>query len=114
MTRCAMRERIPQLAHVRVERERTMIDKIRQEMMRKGMQLITNPKVMKMMADPRVMNAITQGFALKGQIQSHVEGTMRSVASALNLATREDVENLRRSLAEMEDAVSNLERRVPS
>jgi polyhydroxyalkanoate synthesis regulator phasin len=89
-----------------------MIDKIRQEMMRRGMKLMTNPKVMKAMADPRVMSAITQGFALKGQIQSQIEGTLRQVAAALNLATKEDVENLRRTLSQVEDSVSDLERKL--
>ncbi len=89
-----------------------MIDKIRQEVMRRGMQLMTNPKVMKAMADPRVMTAITQGFALKGQIQSQIEGTLRQVAGLLNLATKEDVENLRRTLSQVEDSLSDLERKL--
>jgi BMFP domain-containing protein YqiC len=89
-----------------------MIDKLKQNVMRHGMKLMTNPKVMKMMADPRVMNAITQGFAIKGQIQSQLEGTLRQVASALNLATREDIENLRRTLDQVEDSVNHLEKKV--
>lgn len=89
-----------------------MMDKLKQEVMRRGMKLMTNPKVMKMMADPRVMNAITQGFALKGQIQSQIEEKMRQVATVLNLATKEDVENLRRTLDQVEDSVSSLEKKV--
>ena len=89
-----------------------MIDKLKQEMMRRGMRMMTNPKVMKMMADPRVLNAITQGFAIKGQIQSQIEGTLRHVATVLNLATQEDIENLRRTLDQVEDSVSSLERKV--
>jgi len=90
-----------------------MMDKIKQQVMRHGMKLLTNPKVMKMMADPRVMNAITQGFAIKGQIQSQIEGTLRQVASVLNLATKEDIENLRRTLHQVEDSVNDLERKLP-
>lgn len=89
-----------------------MIDKLKQEVMRRGMKLMMNPKVMKAMADPRVMNAITQGFAIKGQIQSQIEGTMRQVAAALNLATKEDIENLRRTLSQVEDSLTDLERKV--
>lgn len=89
-----------------------MIDKLKQEMMRQGMKLMTNPKVMKMMADPRVMNAITQTFAFKGQLQSHFEGTLRHVAAVLNLATKEDVEHLRRTLSQVEHSVSDLERKI--
>jgi len=89
-----------------------MFEKLKQQAMRHGMQLMSNPKVMKMMADPRLMNAITQGFALKGRIQSEIECRLRSVAQSLNLATREDVENLRRSVSRMEDSVNSLERKV--
>lgn len=88
------------------------MDKLKQEAMRQGMKLMTNPKVMKMMADPRVMNAISQGFALKGQVQSGIESTIRNVAASLNLATREDVENLRRTLSQIESSVSSLERKL--
>jgi predicted glycosyl hydrolase (DUF1957 family) len=89
-----------------------MLDRIKQEAMRRGMKLMSNPKVMKMMADPRFMNAISQGFALKGRIESEIECRMRKIAEALNLATREDVESLRRSLSQMESSVSALERRL--
>jgi len=89
-----------------------LLEKTRQQVMRQGMKLMTNPKVMKMMADPRVMSAISQGFAIKGQIQSHVEGTLRQVASMLNLATKEEIEELRRSLTQVEDSVTTLERKV--
>jgi len=89
-----------------------MIEKVKQEVMRRGMKLMTNPKVMKMLADPRVMNAITQGFALRGQLQSQIEGQLRRVACVLNLATQEDVDTLRRSLHQVEDSVTDLERKV--
>ena len=45
-----------------------MLEKLKQEAMRQGMKLLSNPKVMKMMADPRLMNAISQGFAIKGRM----------------------------------------------
>jgi len=89
-----------------------MLEKLKQEAMRQGMKLLSNPKVMKMMADPRLMNAISQGFALKGRIQSEVETRLRVVAGALNLATREDVESLRSTIDQMQQSVSHLERKL--
>jgi BMFP domain-containing protein YqiC len=93
---------------------KAMMDKLKQEVMRRGMMLMSNPKVMKMMADPRVMNAISQGFAIKGQIQSSIDARIRSVAHSLNLVTRDDLEGLRQTLHRMEDSVSDLERKVES
>jgi BMFP domain-containing protein YqiC len=96
-----------------LEREqRKMFDKMKQEAMRRGMMLMSNPKVMKMMADPRVMNAITQGYAIKGRIQTQIESRLRGLAQTFNLATREDVESLRQTISRMEDSVSSLERRI--
>jgi hypothetical protein len=89
-----------------------MFDKLKQEAMRRGMMLMSNPKVMKMMADPRLMNAISQGFAIKGQIQSVIEARLRSIAETLNLATKEDVDALRQTLSRMEDSVTVLERKI--
>jgi len=89
-----------------------MLEKLKQEAMRRGMKLIANPKVMKMMADPRFMNAISQGFAIKGRIQSEIDCRLRWIADTFNLATKEDVENLRRTLDRMEASVTSLERRV--
>ena len=89
-----------------------MLEKLKQEAMRQGMKLLSNPKVMKMMADPRLMNAISQGFAIKGRIQSELETRLRVVAGALNLATREDVESLRSTIDQMQQSVSHLERKL--
>ncbi len=89
-----------------------MLEKLKQEAMRQGMKLLSNPKVMKMMADPRLMNAISQGFAIKGRIQTEIETRLRTVAGALNLATREDVESLRSTIDQMQQSVSHLERKL--
>lgn len=89
-----------------------MFDKLKQEAMRHGMKLMASPKVMKLMADPRFMNAISQGYALKGRIQSEIDSRLRSMATSLNLATKEDVENLQRILRQMESTVTDLRSKV--
>jgi hypothetical protein len=91
-----------------------MLQKLKQEAMRQGMKLIANPKVMKLMADPRFMNVISQGFAVKGRIQSEIDGRLRWVAETFNLATKEEVDNLRRALDRMEASLSSLERKSAS
>ena len=85
-----------------------MLDKIKQEAMKRGMKLMTNPKVMKLMADPRFMNAITRGFELKGRLESEIEGGMRCVASSLRLATQDELQTLKSTLRQMESTVRDL------
>jgi polyhydroxyalkanoate synthesis regulator phasin len=89
-----------------------MIAKLKEEAMRRGMKLMSNPTFMKVMSDPRVMKAIGEGFALKGRVQSELEGRMRDMATALNLATKEDVKELRRSLEAMEATVTSMEKKM--
>ena len=89
-----------------------MLDKLKQEAMRRGMKLMQNPKVMKLMADPRLMNALTQGFALKGRIQSEIDSRLRAMAVTLNLATKEDLETLQRTVKRMEHTVTDIKTKV--
>jgi hypothetical protein len=89
-----------------------MLEKLKQEAMRQGMKLVTNPRVMKVMADPRFMNAVSTGFALKGRIQEGIDERIRAIAARLNLATRDEIEELKRDLSHVENTVTDLERKV--
>lgn len=82
-----------------------MIGKLKKEAMQRGMKLLTNPKVMKVMADPRFMNAIMKGMEIKGRLQSDLEGWVRSMAQSLNLATKDDLANIEQSVQRVEARV---------
>ena len=88
------------------------MDKLKQEAMRQGMKLMSNPKVMKLMADPRFMTALTQGFALKGRIQSEIDCRLRAMATTLNLATKEDVREIKQSVRQVETVINALQDQV--
>lgn len=89
-----------------------MLDKIKGRAMQQGMKLLTNPRVMKLMADPRFMNALMKGLELKGRVQSDVETRLRSVAERLNLATKDDVASLEQTLRQVEDRYTDLEAKI--
>lgn len=89
-----------------------MLDSLKKEAMKRGMKLMTNPKFMQMMADPRVMKAISQAFALRGRVQSEVDGRLKELAETFKLATRQDVQELRRNLRQMERNMNEMERRL--
>lgn len=88
-----------------------MIDKLKQQAMRRAMKLASDPRVTKVMADPRFMNAIMKGLQLRGRIQSEIDARLRAIASALNLATKEDIEGLNRNLRQVETRCGDLEQR---
>jgi len=88
-----------------------MIDKLKKEAMKKGMQLMSSPTFMKMMSDPRVMKAIGQAFALRGQISSEVDAKLRNAAATFGLATEDEVRELRRTISRMESAMTEMEKK---
>jgi polyhydroxyalkanoate synthesis regulator phasin len=77
-----------------------------------AMKLMSNPKFTKFISDPRVMNAIAKGFEVQGQVRSQVEGTLKSLADNLNLATKDEVSTLRRKLGKVEDHLDELQNHV--
>lgn len=89
-----------------------MIDQFKQMAMNQAMKLMSNPKFTKLMSDPRVMNTIAKGFELQGQMRTHVEQHLRLLADSLNLATKEEVSNLRRKLGRVESNLDELQHRV--
>ncbi len=89
-----------------------MLDKIKGRAMQQGMKLLTNPRVMKLMADPRFMNALVKGLEFKGRFQSDVEARLRSVAETLNLATKDDVASLEQTLRQVEERYTDLEAKI--
>lgn len=89
-----------------------MLEKLKKQAMAQGMKLMSNPKFMKLMADPRLMTAITQTMALRGRIQSEIDGKLRSLACAFNLATRQEVESLQRELSRMESRMATLKKQA--
>ena len=86
-----------------------MFDKIKMRAMQRGMKLLSNPRIMKLMADPRCMNALMKGLQLKRKLQSDAEDHLRTLASALNLATKDDLESLEQTLRQVEHRYAGLE-----
>ena len=87
-----------------------MLEKLKKQALRQGMKLMSNPRFMRAMADPRLMKAISQGFAIRGRMQSEIDNTTQSVARFFNVATQEEVKELRRTIRQMEHMVDRLER----
>ena len=79
-------------------------------LMKQGMKLMTDPRVMKMMQDERVMKAIMQMVNVPGKVQSFTSEQIERLAKAMSLATEDEVKDLKRQLRRLEDEVSRLEK----
>lgn len=86
---------------------------IKKTLMKQGMKLMTDPRVMKMMQDERVMKAVMQMMTVPGKVQSFTNEQIEKLAKAMSLATEDEVKDLKRQIRRLEEEVSRLERDKP-
>jgi cell division protein FtsB len=83
---------------------------IKKTLMKQGMKLMTDPRVMKMMQDERVMKAVMQMMNVPGMVQSFTNEQIERLAKAMSLATEDEVKDLKRQIRRLEEEVSRLEK----
>ncbi len=83
---------------------------IKKTLMKQGMKLMTDPRVMKMMQDERVMKAVMQMMTVPGKVTSFTNEQIEKLAKAMSLATEDEVKDLKRQIRRLEEEVSRLER----
>jgi hypothetical protein len=80
------------------------------KLVNEGMKLATNPRVAKLMQDERVMRVFMQAMSMPGKVSSFTQEQKDAFAKAMGLATAEEVRDLRRIVASLEDEVARLRR----
>ncbi len=75
---------------------------LKKNLMSQGMKMMQDPRFMKLMQDPRVMKAMAKGFEVKGKVQHHVDAKVEAMANSLNLATKAEVRELKRTIRKLE------------
>lgn len=78
---------------------------LRDEIARRGLQLIQDPRMAKLMQDERVMRALMKAVKLRGMAQDRIDEGIDSLARSLNLATKREIRELKRELRRMEQAL---------
>ncbi|MEM7606443.1 MAG: hypothetical protein AAF411_13885 [Myxococcota bacterium] len=80
--------------------------------LKRGVSLLQDARVQKVMQDPRVMKGMMQAMQLRGQLQDRVDARIDRVAQSLNLATKKEVRELKRNLRKMEQQLKRAERQL--
>jgi hypothetical protein len=75
---------------------------LRDLLMAKAGKLMEDPRVGKLMQDERVLKVAMQAFQLRGKVQSEVDRRVARVAKSLNLATRGELRDLKRTVRKLE------------
>jgi hypothetical protein len=73
------------------------------------MKLLSNPRIVKVVSDKRVMNVVMRGLELRGQATAAVDAALHRLARRFDLATREDVGELKRTVRTLEQELRRLE-----
>jgi hypothetical protein len=83
---------------------------LKKTLMQRGMQLMTDPRVMKIMQDERVMKAVMQMMSMPGKVQTFTNEQVERLAKAMSLATEDEVKDLKRQIRRLEEEVSRMEK----
>jgi cell division FtsZ-interacting protein ZapD len=83
---------------------------LKKTLMKQGMKLMSDPRVLKLMQDERVMKAVMQVMAVPGKVQSFTHDNVEKIAKAMALATEDEVRDLRRTVRRLEEQVATLQR----
>ena len=75
---------------------------IREEMMKRGMQVMSDPRVGKLMQNPQFMKLLMALMQVPGKVNSFTNEQARLLASTLRLATAEEVKELERRVKKLE------------
>lgn len=83
---------------------------LKKTLMKRGMKLMTDPRVVKIMQDERVMKAVMQMMSVPGRVQTFTNDQVERLAKAMSLATEDEVKDLKRQIRRLEEEVARLEK----
>jgi hypothetical protein len=83
---------------------------LKQKLMQEGMKLMSNPNVMKLMQDERVMKAVMGAMQLPAKVSTATEQVGETVAKTLNMATAREVKDLKRTIRKLEEQVETMKK----
>lgn len=86
-----------------------MIDKLKDAAITHGMKLMSDPRVMKMMSDPRVMSFMMKAFEVQNKFTTVAADTTKAIADRLQLANREDFQELKNEVLTLRERMEALE-----
>lgn len=72
---------------------------------KRGMQIMQDPNVAKLMQDERVMKVAMQAFQLRGRVQEQIDGNVEKAAKSLGLVTKDEVRELKRTIKKLETEI---------
>lgn len=76
----------------------------------RALQALQDPRVAAIMRDERVSRALMNALRLRGKVQRSFDERVDALAKTLNLATKREVRELRRTIRRLEDELRRSQR----
>src|SRR5580700_7089985 len=81
---------------------------LKKTLMKQGMRIMSDPRVMKLMQDERVMKAVMQMMSVPGAVQTFTQEQVERLAKSMALATEDEVKDLKRTVRRLEEEVARM------
>jgi cell division FtsZ-interacting protein ZapD len=81
---------------------------IKDRIVSEGMKLATNPQVAKLLQDERFMKLVMTAMSVPGRVSTFTTEQKETFAKTMGLATSDEVRDLKRTVASLEQAVTRL------
>jgi hypothetical protein len=81
---------------------------LKKTLMKQGMKLMSDPRVLKLMQDERVMKAVMQMMAVPGKVQSFTDEQVARLAKSMALATEDEMKDLKRTVRRLEEELARM------
>jgi hypothetical protein len=85
---------------------------IADEMKKRGLQLMSDPRVLKLMQNEQFMKAMMAVMQGVGKVNSFTTEQTERFAKSMRLATSQEVKDLKRTLKNLENEVARLRKQV--
>jgi cell division FtsZ-interacting protein ZapD len=82
----------------------------KKNLMKQGMKLMSDPRVMKLMQDERVMKAVMTAMSVPGKAQTFAKDQVEAIAKAMALATEGEVKDLKRTVRKLEEEMARMQK----
>lgn len=83
---------------------------IKKTLMKQGVRLMSDPRVMRLMQDERFMKAVMTLMSVPGRVSTFAQDQSGRFAKAMDLATEQEVKDLRRTVRSLEEQITELKK----
>src|SRR5580704_12875142 len=81
---------------------------LKKTLLERGMRLMSDPRVLKLIQDERVAKAVMVAMSVPGRAQSFAKEQAENIAKAMALATEGEVRDLQRTVRKLEDEMARM------